>query len=307
MNAIDRFDAAEDRVLRRYHLKAESRFIDVETVEGAARVLVIGDGLLPVVMVPGFGDPGALWAPLIEHMREHRVYVVERPCFGRTGCATHRAETMRQLGVTFLEQVLDGLGLARVGFVANSIGSLWCLWLALDRAERVACMSHVGCPATILGTSAPLPMRLLSVPLVGRLLMALTPPSPKQVRRFAAMAGVDLSDAAEIVDLLVALQQLPHVPRAMRDVVRATVRLRGPRPGVQLGAGQLERVTQPVQYIWGEDDPFGSVATGEAAARLTHAEFQVIAGAGHLPWIKDARRVAQIASPFLRAHAQRAA
>ncbi|MGD8898372.1 MAG: alpha/beta fold hydrolase, partial [Acidobacteriota bacterium] len=152
------FEAAQERLLRRVGVAAESRFVDVPAVSGQAHVLVAGRGPA-VVMVPGFADPAAMWAPLMARLEGFTLYAVDRPSFGLTDRARYSTATIRRLAVTFLEQVLDALGLERPAIVANSIGSLWSIWLALERPRRLATMSHVGCPAFILGTSAPLPMR----------------------------------------------------------------------------------------------------------------------------------------------------
>jgi pimeloyl-ACP methyl ester carboxylesterase len=183
------------------------------------------------------------------------------------------------------------------------MGSLWSIWLALDRPAKVAAMTHIGCPAFILGTSAPLPMRLISNPVLGPLLMRLMPPSPKQVMKLAAMAGEDLSAFPEMRDLLVSMQELAGVQPALRELLAAVVRLRGARPQVALTAEQLAQITQPVQLIWGERDPFGAVAIGEqAAATIPRAEFHVVSEAGHIPWLAHASDVGKLATPFLRRH-----
>jgi 2-hydroxy-6-oxonona-2,4-dienedioate hydrolase/4,5:9,10-diseco-3-hydroxy-5,9,17-trioxoandrosta-1(10),2-diene-4-oate hydrolase len=253
-------------------------------------------------MVPGFSDPTAMWAPLMAELTGFTVHAVDRPCFGLTGPAKHTTRTFRTLAVAFLEQVLDGLRLERPLFVANSIGSLWAIWLAIDRPDRVAAMTHVGCPAFILDTCAPLPMRLLSVPVLGRLLMKMSPPSHRQVDRFAAMVGADLSRLPELRDLLAVMQALPGVPEAIRELLHAAIHLRGVRPEVALTAGQLAQVTQPVQLIWGENDPFGAPGVGEqAAAIIPDAELHVIPGAGHVPWVDHPEQVGTLASRFLHA------
>jgi hypothetical protein len=60
-------------------------------------------------------------------------------------------------------------------------------------------------------TSAPLPlpMRLISIPPLGRFLMRLMPPSARQVEQLASMAGEDFSTLPEMRDLLVEMQKLP--------------------------------------------------------------------------------------------------
>jgi pimeloyl-ACP methyl ester carboxylesterase len=96
------------------------------------------------------------------------------------------------------------------------MGALWMLWLALDRPDRVASMITMGCPALIAGTSAPLPMRLLSVPWLGPLMMALQRPSPRQVQRTLAAAGIDLAAFPELRDLALALERLSIYQRTGR-------------------------------------------------------------------------------------------
>ena len=48
----------------------------------------------------------------------------------------------------------------------------------------------LGCPAVILNTAAPLPMRLMSVPVLGRgLVKLMTPASPAKAREVPAFLG----------------------------------------------------------------------------------------------------------------------
>ena len=301
-SARTEFQVAQDRLLRRHEVSAESHFLAVESVDDHVHVLKCGGGP-PVVMVPGFGDPTAIWAPLMAELGGFSLYAVDRPCFGLTGNVQHTTETFRGVAVAFLEQVLDALGLERPLFIANSIGSLWSIWFALDRPDRVAAMAHIGCPAFILGTSAPLPLRLLSVRPLGRLVLS-APPTPRQVEAFGRrIGGVDLSMHSELRDLLVAAQKLPGAQRATLDLLHAAVRLRGARPEVALTAEQLVRIRQPVLLVWGDHDAFGKPEIGEAAARLIpDAQLQVVAGGGHVPWVGHPREVAAAVLPFLRAH-----
>lgn len=304
MSAVEAFKSAQARLLQRYGVDAESRYIKVPAVTGHAHVLRAGAGP-PVVMVPGFGDPAAMWAPLMAGLDGFSLYAVDRPCFGLTGSAEHRAVTFRKLAVDFLEQVLDALKLDRPLFVASSIGSLWALSLALERPDRVTAMVHVGCPAFIMGTSAPMPLRVVSLPLVGRVLMALSAPSSRQVEAFARqVAREDLSELPELVDLLVAAQRMPGAQASVWRLLRAVLRLRGARPEVALPAGQLARIRQPVLLLWGSEDRFGGPGVAEEAARIIpRAELRVLDGAGHVPWLGQPAEVAAAARDFLHDHA----
>lgn len=302
-NAIEQFMAAQDRLLQRTGVAAESHFLDVPAVSGRAHVLVSGEGP-PVVMVPGFGDPAAMWAPLMAELDGFTLFAVDRPSFGLTDSVRHTTSTFRSLATRFLEQVLDRLDLEQPAFVGNSIGSTWSIWLALDRPHRVAAMTHVGCPAFILDTSAPLPMRLLSVRPLGKLMMRMMPPSPKEMDRFAGMVGADLSGLPELRDLLIAMRKLPRTDPAILELLHAVVRLRGARPKVRLTAEQLGQISQPVQLVWGQNDPFGSPEVGrQVAGIIPRAEFHMIPETGHVPWVDHARQVGELAAPFLAAAA----
>lgn len=137
---------AEQRVLERYEVDAHPREIDVASVSGRARVLVSGSGP-PVLMVIGGGMVAGLWAPLMAQLGGHTLYAVELPGHGLTPPVQYDKDTLRNTGVTYLTQVMDGLGIERAPFVGQSIGGLWSTWLALDRPERVAAISYVSCPA----------------------------------------------------------------------------------------------------------------------------------------------------------------
>lgn len=298
---VQEFMRAQSRLLSRLGIQAESRFVDVPAIAGRAHVLVSGEGP-PVMMVIGGGIPAAMWAPLMAQLEGFTLYAVDLPGFGLTDPVRYTTEGLRTLAVSFLEQVLDGLDLNQPVFVSNSMGALWTTWLALDRPQRVAAMVQVGCPALMLGTSAPVPMRLLSVPTIGRLLLRLQPPSPQQADREAVMVREDFSHLPELRAVLVAFEKLPTYAPAWLGLLHSAIRLRGARPKVTLTAEQLAQLRQPVQIIWGERDPFGSPAVGRrAAAIIPNADLHIVPG-GHAPWFRGAEQIARTATPFLRKH-----
>lgn len=294
------FRHAQQRILDRFGVEAGSRFIDVPVV-GRAHVLVAGEGH-PVMMVIGGTIPAAMWVPLMAQLDGFTLYAVDLPGWGLTDATPYTTRNLRSLAVTFLQQVLDGLSLKQPLFVSNSLGSLWTTWLALDQPARVSAMVQIGCPALILGTSAPLPMRLMSIPPLGRLLMKLQPPSPRQVDRVAAMAGEDFSELPELREMLLACEKLPAYGPASISLLHALVGLRGARPEVALTGEQLTQLSQPVQLLWGDRDPFGPPTVGEhACAIVPKAELHIVPG-GHAPWFRYPQQVAAIATPFMQSH-----
>jgi 2-hydroxy-6-oxonona-2,4-dienedioate hydrolase len=240
--------------------------------------------------------------PLLAELDGLRFFAVDLPAYGLTDTTPRLADDLRPSAVHFLDEVLDGLGLDRAAFVANSLGSLWTCWLALDRPERVQALVHVGCPALALDTSAPLPMRVLSVRPLGRLLTRLRPPSPSQVEQLSKMVR-EHPLVPELADLLLATERLPGFRATFLATLHGLLRLRGARPEMRLTAEQLARIYQPTLLCWGEDDPFGPPEVGERmAAAMPAAELHIAEG-GHAPWLTQAGRIGPTATRFLHQHA----
>lgn len=296
---------AQERMLDRYGVDARSVYVDAASIGGRAHALEAGDGF-PVVLLNGIGTPGAMWAPLMATLGGFRLLAVDLPGFGLTDAPTAPATDPRRIAVPFLSEVLDGLGLGQPGFVANSLGSLWAIRLALDRPDRVGASVHVGCPAVALQTSAPLPMRLLSVGWLGRLLTRLDPPSRRQVERIGHMVG-QAPLPEELVDLLVATERLPGFRRTFLGTLHALLRLRGSRPEHRITPDQLRQVTQPTLLVWGADDPFGAPEVGRQMATLLPAAECVVVPGGHAPWLSAPERVGRAAADVLRQRPGRAA
>lgn len=295
------FATAQLRFLVRHGVDAEVRFVDVASIAGRAQVLVSGDGPA-VVLINGIGIPAAMWAPLMAQLSGFRLYAVDLPGFGLTDSVRDLTQHYRANAVRFLCETLDQLGLDQTSFVANSLGSRWVMWLALDRPERVSTMVHVGCPATVLGTSAPLPMRLMSVSPLARLLMKLQPPSHKQVEQLSKMVHQHPLEP-ELADLLLATERLAHFEHTFLATLNTMVRLRGARPEMALMRDELARIRQPTQIVWGDDDPMGSTdVASRVAEAIRGAELHIVEG-GHAPWLTQAGRIGSLATAFLGKHA----
>ncbi len=250
-------------------------------------------------MLNGIGTPAAMWAPLMAHLDGYTLFAVDLPAYGLTDTTAALTDDLRSNAVGFLDDVLDGLGLDRPAFVANSLGSLWAMWFAIDRPARVSALVHVGCPAIVLDTSAPLPMRLLSTRLLGPLMMKLQPPSPRQVKQLSKLVN-EYPLPPEIADLLLATEQLPAFEATFLATLHSLLRLRGARPHMALTSHQLAQVNQPTLLIFAANDPMGAAPVGEQLAEaLPDAELHIVDG-GHAPWVHHADQIAPLITAFLR-------
>lgn len=299
--ARERFIEAQTAMLKRFSVTARSHFVETTIIRGQAQVLEAGEGP-PVVLVSGIGTPAAMWAPLLAQLHGLHLYAVDLPGYGLTDTIPDFTDNFRANTGAFLTSVLDRLALDRPCFVANSLGSLWTSWLALDHPERVAAMVHIGCPAIVQETSAPLPMRLLSVRGLGRLMMRLQPPSRKQVIELSKMVH-EHPMIPELIDLLVATERLPQFKDIFLATLHKLVRLGGNRRAMRLSTEQLGQMQQPALLFFGKDDPMGAEAAGkQMAAAMPNAELRVVEG-GHAPWLKQAETIGPVAREFLKKHA----
>jgi pimeloyl-ACP methyl ester carboxylesterase len=298
----EQFRAVEQRLLQRHGLQIREHTLALSRPAVSARVASAGDGP-PTLYVHGGGGFGGLWAPLLGRLGGRRHLVPDRPGFVLTPWVDLEGESLRAQAVGFLRGVLDGLQVDRADVVANSMGGLWSLWLALDAPERVRSLALLGAPALTGGGSAPLPMRLLGVPGVGRAMMALEPPSARQVRTLWRRMGTD-PDRLDptMLDAMLAAQRVPGYGRAWRGLLHRVCSAGGPRRDCTLTLEELAAVRCPSLVVWGRTDPFGDTAMGERIAASLRAPFVAVDG-GHLPWLDGTDACAGAVAGFLKAAA----
>jgi pimeloyl-ACP methyl ester carboxylesterase len=93
---------------------------------------------------------------------------------------------------------------------------------------------------------------------------------------------------------------LPNYLTSTLSLMTSVNRLRGSKPRYQITAEQLVTITQPVLYLWGTRDPFGSVETGRKIASLVlHSEFHTLDDGGHLPWLDAPEYAGRLVTDFL--------
>lgn len=277
--ALAQFEAAECALFERYGFGPQTRRLALREPALAVRVVERGEGD-PLVFVHGGGSTAAEWAPLLAELHDHRCLAVDRPGCGATDRFDYTGIDLRTHAVEFLEGLLDSLELERASFVANSMGGLWSLWLALERPERVSSLALLGAPALLLGSSAPLPMRLLGVRGLNRLLLRLQRPSRKQMRGVLEwVAGATALErmSPEFVEASLRAELVPGAELAWRTLLERVVSLRGAR--LSLGEDELRRIRQPVLFVWGNDDAFAGPHLGRrACAVMPDASLEVLAG-----------------------------
>ena len=104
---------------------------------------------------------------------------------------------------------------------------------------------------------------------------------------------------AEIADLILATEQLPHFETTFISTLHTLITLRGARPDMALTTDQLGQVKQPSLLVFATADPMGAAPIGEQLAEaLPDAELHLVDG-GHAPWVHHADQIAPLISAFL--------
>ena len=294
---------SEQRLFEHYGLDYKVHSVEMDEPKLRVRVLEVGTGK-PLLMVPGGAGDAWIFAPLMAELKGWRMIAVNRPGGGLSDGIDHRKIDVRHLAVNTLRSVADAFGLDRVPIVCNSMGGLWSSWFALDNPERVSRMAQMGCTALILNTSAPFFMRLLGVPGINRLIAPVM--QPKRVDK--TLNGLrSQGSSQEDIDRMpqVAAEaayhffQLPTYLDTWKSLVSAVATLTGPSRRYQLGADQLRRVQQPVQFVWGENDPFGGLDVAHQAARIMPNAKLHQMPTGHLPFLDRPQETGRVISEFL--------
>lgn len=311
--ALDRDDrpvreahAAEARVYDHYGLETVDHFVDVPALACRVRVVETGDGSgSPVVAIPGGLGYGVTWAPLLPALTDHRVFVVDRPGGGLSDGIDHRDRPLASIAARSTAAVFDHFSLETAPIVANSMGGLWAFRFALERPDRVTAIAALGCPALYPGTSAPLPMRLASLPGVGRLLYArfMRPDEVGDAHEALRFLGHPPATATALPgafhEAMFLMETLPTARRSWTSLLRAALRLRGANPASALTREDLRRLDVSVCLLWGRDDPFGTVDTGRRGLdQLRDADLHEV-GVGHLPWLDEPERCGDLVTAFL--------
>lgn len=124
------------------------------TPEGTfGKVDKVGDGPRSMILIPGLGFGGGIWAEFMaRHRTDYTMYAVTLPGFGETaplpmppGEARFADLAWTRSAVTAVEELLDRARISRVTLVAHwALGSQIALRLALDHPDRVQAVVLVG-------------------------------------------------------------------------------------------------------------------------------------------------------------------
>ena len=300
---VTALQSCERRLIQHYDLEVSSRFIEIREPRMRIRVLEAGDGP-PLLLVHGGGVFGAQWLPLFQHLTTSRLIAIDCPGRGLSDRFNYAGVDIRTYGVRMLASVLDALELEQATVVGNSLGGYWALSLALAAPERVAALILLGSPAFLLdNAAAPRAIRLLGMPVVGRLMFALSTPSNER-RTWAKFAGKRAIQCLPDTFFEYSYREgrLPGSGKAFTSLFRRLSGIGGLRRELFIGEEEIRLVATPTLFIWGSEEIFGAPELAErAASLLPDARLEMIT-AGHVPWFDAPAACGRAIKTFVAEH-----
>ena len=300
-----RYREAEGRLWQSKGVTPTERRLHLKRNDVNVRVLEVGEGP-PVLFVHGGNVSGSSWAALVARLPGFRCILLDRPGCGLSEplATTLNSDTLPSFAETLLPDVLDALELDSAHLVATSFGAHLTLRGAAAHPQRIGRIVLFGWP---FGASSrlPLSMRITGAPGVARL-MAAMPVNERAVRMIYRSIGhgptlksglLTAEDIGWYVSLLRDTDTLRNEVPPARFFFSPR---HGLNPALVLSDDVLGRVSMPTQLIWGEGDPFGGPKVARAfVQRLPNARLELLANAGHAPWLDELDRCVETTTVFL--------
>ena len=251
----------------------------------------------PVVLLHGLGGAAVVWYQNLPVLAKR--YTVYAPDLWGPGRHKDAQAFTADLGVRFLFDFTDALGIASAHVVGSSLGGLIGGFAAASDASRIRSLTLVDSAG--LGREIALSQRLISLPIVGEIAFR---PSVKRVNRMLSMlVRNDEAVTIELADALHESRAQQGVARQMLSALRAGVNVLGVKRSVQIP--DLSTAGVPILVIWGEHDPLFPLAHARGAAdAIPGATLAVIEGAGHWGYLEAPEQFNNVLLEFLDANSR---
>ena len=237
----------------------------------------------PVALIHGFSVPLFVWDPTFEALCAAGYRVLRYDLFGRGESERPRGRYDPARFERQLVELVAALGLGpRVDLVGLSMGGAIAVGVADRHPDLVRRLVLID-PAGLL-RSVPWALRLLRIPLVGELAVALL-----GKRILVSSLEADIHEPGETAQLLERYRE-PYLAQIRRRgffrALLSTVR-HGPLAGLDASYARVGRQGRRVLLLWGREDKTVPFSLSETARVLMpNADFYAIDGAGHAPHLE---------------------
>lgn len=276
---------------------ASSRFITIQENGQTLKLHYndVGEGDHTVVMLHGSGPGASGWANFHRNIEPivqagYRVVLLDCPGWGKSDSVVSTG-SRSDLNARCLKAVLDGLGIAQVHVIGNSMGAHSAVGFALANPERVRKLVLMGG-----GTGGPsqfVPMPTEGIKLIGALYRDPT------VENLKKMMNVFVYDASSLTEDLYQ-QRLANI-LARRDHLENFVKSLSVNPKQFSDYGhRLSEIAAETLVIWGRDDRFVPMDIGlRLIWGIPNAEMHIFNQCGHWAQWEHADKFNRMVTGFL--------
>lgn len=292
-----------DEVVRTYEqvLKessAEGRYIEID---GGHKIHVVEARTgPPVVMLHGTGVPAYSFLPLLERLEGVRAIAPDRPGFGLSDPVDIGHKGYRDWVLEVMDKMLNALGVDEMSLAGASGGGVWAIWYALANPKRVQRLILLTGIPLMPGTGIMLPLRLMTVPILGALMSSI-PANEKMFVNMMEMMGEKetIVNYPKIIEAAIATNNDPVASKAARGEFSALANFRGFRTNMKIRAEDLAQLAVPTLMIWGKRDPLGGEDVARAVSEAISNCVLEMLPAGHAPWLGYPDKTAKLIQDFV--------
>jgi 4,5:9,10-diseco-3-hydroxy-5,9,17-trioxoandrosta-1(10),2-diene-4-oate hydrolase len=249
-----------------------------------------------VVLIHGLGASVETWKDNIGALaKDHRVHAMDLPGNGRSDKPSSPL-SLADLA-QFVRDFMRVEEIERASLLGHSVGGALSMQFAIqfpEQVDKLVLVDSIG-----LGKEASLPLRLITLPLVGEWLSR---PSRKGAAQLWEEAFHDAALVTEEwVELYYELDSLPGNQESMLTTLRSLATVRGIRDEVLAAIrGTMGRITSPTLVVWGQQDAIIPEDHARVAqAGIPGAQVHIFDHCGHMPQMEHPAEFNTLVREFL--------
>jgi len=256
------------------------------TQQGILHYEVVGRRGTPLILLHCWLGSWRFWRGFMEHLDQNmprRVYALDFWGFGESD----KHQETYQIGdyISMVIQFMDELGIRQAPLFGHSMGGTVAMSLALDYPQRVSRVAVIGSPMD--GNSLSLLLKLAGQEWIARLLWRYPPLLKAVLWGYSPLVSNEGNIYSQMMEHISqsTIASFSHSIASLRHVDL--------RP-------RLHEVRMPVLGIYGASD--GVVNPNQAqiiAARIPHAQIEIMAESRHFPMLSETERFNQVLTGFL--------
>ncbi|MCB0686529.1 MAG: alpha/beta hydrolase [Saprospiraceae bacterium] len=301
MSITDQYIDTRNRIFQTIGINPISKQIEIDGPIKNVHFLEIGSGE-PLILIHGGLSHSGEWINIMEPLsKKYHLYVIDRPGHGLSDMLDYRGVDYQNSAAKFIKSFMDALGLRQANLLGCSMGGYFAVSFALQYPDRVEKLSLMGAPAGMNRWIPPM-LRILGIPGLNRFILGkLAKPSlksAKSIHRQLLVANIN-NISEDMLNLTWMNQSLPGALISHTTMLENVLDLKGWRKKLLL-TDQISNLKMPVHFIWGEKDAFENPDSGrEKAKKIKVHSFEIIANAGHLPWVDQPEECVESLFKFL--------